>query len=110
MVYDEFLEAKATRERGNADTETVKTGTDNANAVDTVTASTRTVNTAVAYPNTAENSNTVPDGMTPETFCFTFTAGSEEALVGIAKHIAGFSYSGKVEVTMRYTTRRLIIG
>lgn len=126
VVYEEFLKDKAARERGHADSDsdsdsssdsssssdsdTIKTGTSNANTADAVVASTRTVSTVVGYPNATENSDAVPDGMTTETFNFTFTAGSENAFARIAGRIAALSHNRRVEVTMRYTARRPLPG
>lgn len=100
--YHEWLKAKDTIERGNSNTETADKDTVDTSTADPKTVATNTVDTVTADPDTTENSDSVPDGMTLENFSFTYMAGSEEALVGIANHVAGLSPSGRVEVTMRY--------
>lgn len=100
VVYDGWLKGKDTVEKGNnntdtTDTDTVDTDIANKSTADPTTVATNTAGMVTADPDTTENSGSVPDGMTLESFGFSYKPGNEGTLVGIADHSLGLAIPEK---------------
>lgn len=129
VVYDEWLKANDTHESKSSDTENEDTDAtvSDDNTADSEDAPPPRINVLDFLPrpgdmpepvdlsfllmddtdmDTTENSDSVQDGMTVESFTLHYTPGVGGVLVEIADHFAGLSHSGEVEVTMRYTLNR----